>query len=136
MRWSKKNAIHYTTSRFYLIRRKSFFFYQINYFTNIFHEHFSRTFFTNIFHEHFSRIFFKNIFYEYFSRTFFTNIFCEHFIFMFNFLILIILYKANVENLRMKHFIKINLNFILNAIIRNNRRSTFEKRILWYKKNV
>jgi hypothetical protein len=56
MRWSKKNAILYTTSKFYSIRRKSLLF--IRYvvlriiLANISHEHFSRTFLTNIFHEH------------------------------------------------------------------------------------
>ncbi len=43
-------------------------------------------------------------------------------------------YKANVENSRMQHFIKINSNLILNAITRSDRRSTFERRMLWYKK--
>jgi hypothetical protein len=49
-------------------------FYQICYFINISHEHFSRTFLTNISHEHFSRTFLINISHEHFSRTFFTNI--------------------------------------------------------------
>jgi hypothetical protein len=103
------------------------YFYQINYFTNIL---------TKNFHEYFSRIFFTNISHEHFSRTFFTNISREHFTFTFNFLILITLYKARIENSRMRHFIKINSSLILNAIIRSNRRSTFENQILWYKKNV
>ncbi len=115
---------------------KKLVFYQISCFTNIFHEHFSRTFFTNIFHEHFSRTFFTNIFHEHFSRTLFTNIFREHFTFTFNFLILTTSYKMNVENSRMRHFIKINSSLMLNAITRNNHRSTLEKRMLWYKKKM
>ncbi len=124
---------------------KKLVFYQISYFTNIFHEyfltnifheHFSWTFFTNISYEHFSRTFLANISRQHFSRTFFANISREHFTFTFNFLILITLYKANVENSCIRHFIKINSCLIFNAITRNNRRSTLEKRMMWYKKKL
>jgi hypothetical protein len=102
---------------------KKLVFYQINCLTNISHEHFSRTFLTNIFHEHF-------------LRTFLTNISREHFTLTFSFLILTTSYRANVENSRMRHFIKINSSLILNAITRSNRRSTLEKRMLWYRKKM
>jgi hypothetical protein len=106
---------------------KKLIFYQINCFTNIL---------ANNSDEYFWRIFFTNIFHERFSRTFFTNISREHFTLTFSFLILTTSYKANIENSRMRHFIKINSSLILNAITRSNRWSTLERRMFWYKKNV